>query len=210
MQSFNSLIAKFAYNKLGKVFKGTSALDEIIDDITVEDKYSTVSTPKNLGIFDSHVLKKEDVLDFKTFMFELYPTLFFIIKQLNEYQVGIKAVKREDRKMERCFIETVYILDDTKSQTSEVSDTSASSTDSAWSVTTSHASKERLWEYQRSEKLVLKDKEAKEKAKEIEKKAKEEATKEKEKADQFKKPCAFFFTKKGCYNGDECKFRHSA
>jgi len=211
--SFDKLLQNFRY----KNARGEKAVKDANDDIGVESLYTKTQITKNLGLFDKKVLKDEDeIRSFKTFLFNLYPDLFFVIKKVNEEQIGVKACKRIH--MEKCIIETIYIdnVDENNSITSEssvdidtsdnTSEVSYSSISSVASFTSVYASKERLYKYGRSEKVIEQDKKEQEKMKK-EQEAKEQAKKEQE-INSKKKPCAFFQTKRGCYNGDECSFKH--
>jgi hypothetical protein len=224
--SFDKLLQSFRY----KSTRGVSAINEAVEDIGIECLYAKTQTTKNLGLFDKKVLKDEDeIRSFKTFLFNLYPDFFFVIKKVNDEQIGIKVCKRV--RMEKCIIETIYIdtgatcepnenASETGSSESSVeidnqsvaSEASYSTISSISSFTSIYASKERVQTYGRSTKVIEQDKkkqEAKEQAKK-EQEAKEQAKKEQEAKEQElkKKKCDFFHTKNGCYHGDACRFRH--
>jgi hypothetical protein len=215
--SFDKLLQSFRY----KSARGVSAINEAIEDIGIESLYAKAQTTKNLGLFDKKVLKDEDeIRSFKTFLFNLYPDFFFVIKSINDEQIGIKVCKRV--RMEKCIIETIYIDTSAYSETgssasdsslevdnqSVTSEASYSTISSVASFTSIYASKERTQTYGRSVKVIEQDKkkqEAKDKAKK-EQEAKDKAKKEQEQ--ELKKKCDFFHTKNGCYHGDACRFRH--
>lgn len=221
--SFDKLLQSFYY----KNFHGSSAIKEAVEDIKIENLYAKTQTPKNLGLFDKKVLKDDDeIRSFKTFLFNFYPDFFFIIKSINDEKIGIKVCNRVH--IEKCFTETIYInigdnesvsndsessndsVNDDKSVTSDISYTTISS---AKSFTSIYAPKELSYApYGRSERILEQDKKEQAKKEQIKKdqvkKQQEQAKKDQEQINSKKKPCAFFETKKGCYNGDECSFKH--
>ena len=207
--SFDKIVQSFRY----KSSRGMAAIDQAMEDINIESVYTKTQSTKNLGLFDKKVLKDEDeIRSFKTFLFNLYPDSFFIIKSIDE-QIGIKVCKR----VLKCIFETIYIDSSSDSESSFeldnqsiASEASYSTISSATSFTSIYSSKERIQTYGLSEKV--KKEQAKEKAKkEQEKEKAKEKAKEKEQEEREalkKKKCDFFQTKNGCYNGDACRFKH--
>ena len=227
--SFDKLLQSFYY----KNFRGSSAVKEAIEDIKIENLYSKTQIPKNLGLFDKKVLKDDDeIRSFKAFLFNFYPDFFFVIKPINDEKIGVKVCNRIH--IEKCFVEIIYIntgdnesvsnesvssestvnestvnesANDDKSVTSDISYTSAVS------FTTIYAPKKLSYApYGRSERILEQDKKEQVKKEQVKKEqVKKEQVKKQEIQEQLnskKKPCAFFETKKGCYNGDECSFKH--
>jgi hypothetical protein len=183
--SFEKLLSLLTYNKQKKRFFGKYALDEIVVDFDLESTYCKDIFPKNLGLFDINFLKKKDVLSFKKFMFERYPSLFFIIKQVDDFQFGIKAVKRQttkEIKHKKLVFETIQTHSDESS------------------FTTIFSNKENFIEYKKSQKVILQ--EAKKKEVKVEKK--EDKEKDNELKKITRKPDPSFHV---CYNSrrDTCK-----
>jgi len=220
--SFDKLFQSFQYTSNSKkILRGANAVKEAIEDMELESVYTKNQYPKNLGLFEKKIFKDEDdIRSFKTFLFHLYPNLFFMIKPVNEDKIGIKLCKRVENV--KCFIETIYIFNDdisTESVTSESSNensifesdnksvTSDSSTESYKTI----YAKESMYTYGKSEKIIKQEKEAKiqqAKIKTQEKDAQEKEAQEKDDQFKYKKQCAFFQTKNGCYKGSECTFKH--
>lgn len=209
--SFDKLLQNFRY----KSNRGEAAIKEAIDDINVESLYTKTQITKNLGIFDKKVLKDEDeIRSFKKFLFNLYPDYFFVIKSINDEQIGIKVCKR----VLKCIFETIYI--DTGATCEDASDTSESSVEvdtqsiaseaSVSSFTSIYSSKERIQIYGPSQKVIEQTKKEKQAKKEKQDKKEQEIAKKEQEAkeQQKKKKCDFFQTKNGCYNGDACRFKH--
>jgi hypothetical protein len=217
--SFDKLLQNFRY----KSNRGEAAIKEAIDDINIESLYTKTQITKNLGLFDKKVLKDEDeIRSFKKFLFNLYPDYFFVIKSINDEQIGIKVCKRVI--IQKCIFETIYI--DTGATCEDASDTSESSVEvdtqsiaseasyatisSVSSFTSIYSSKERIQIYGPSQKVIEQTKKEQQAKKEKQaKKEQEIAKKEQEAKEQLKKKkCDFFQTKNGCYNGDACGFKH--
>ena len=183
--SFEKLLSLLTYNKQKKRFFGKYALDEIVVDFDLESTYCKDISPKNLGLFDINFLKKKDVLSFKKFMFERYPSLFFIIKQVDDFQFGIKAIKRKQTTKHKKLIFETHSDDS--------------------SFTTIFSNKENFIEYKKSQKVILQ--EAKKKEVKVEKK--EDKEKDNELKKITRKPVPSFHV---CYNSRDtcklCKFGH--